>query len=126
MSNITSPEIDNIVLSGIIHNEKLPAPLVIVQNSLRQKAGCVRKPSSTLPPVGRHLGLGPLEDSPSRFSGPAYAQILPHTNSDGTWQLTDYPAALSILERACGDPNRVNNACVRVGLRTCLRPCADP
>jgi hypothetical protein len=46
----------------------------------------------------------------SRLSGPAYSQVLPHINSDGSCQLSDYPDILGILERAYGDPNRVNNA----------------
>jgi hypothetical protein len=46
----------------------------------------------------------------SRLSGPAYSQVLPHINSDGTCRLTDYPDILGILERAYGDPNRINNA----------------
>jgi hypothetical protein len=46
----------------------------------------------------------------SRLSGPAYSQILPYINLDGTCRLSDYPDILTILERAYGDPNRVNNA----------------
>jgi hypothetical protein len=46
----------------------------------------------------------------SRLVGPAYSQILPHINRDGTCRLADYPDILGILERAYGDPNRINNA----------------
>jgi hypothetical protein len=46
----------------------------------------------------------------SRLSGPAYSQILPYINRDGTCRLPDYPELLNLLERAYGDPNRINNA----------------
>lgn len=46
----------------------------------------------------------------SRLAGPAYSQILPHINRDGTCRLSDYSDILGILERAYGDPNRINNA----------------
>jgi hypothetical protein len=45
----------------------------------------------------------------NRLEGPAYAQILPYI-LDGECQLPDYTDVLRILERAYGDPNRVNNA----------------
>ena len=45
----------------------------------------------------------------NRLEGPAYAQILPYI-LDGECQLPDYPDVLRVLERAYGDPNRVNNA----------------
>lgn len=46
----------------------------------------------------------------SRLAGPAYSQILPHINRDGTCRLSDHSDVLGILERAYGDPNRINNA----------------
>lgn len=45
----------------------------------------------------------------SRLSGAAYAQILPYIRG-GVCQLADYQEILDILDRAFGDPNRVNNA----------------
>lgn len=45
----------------------------------------------------------------NRLEGQAYAQILPFI-MEGECQLPDYPDVLRILERAYGDPNRVNNA----------------
>jgi hypothetical protein len=44
----------------------------------------------------------------NRLSGNPYAQILPYIR-DGVCQLSDYPQVLKILERAYGDPNRVQN-----------------
>lgn len=46
----------------------------------------------------------------SRLKGLAYAQILPYTRH-GACQLDDYEKILNKLERAFGDPNRVQNAC---------------
>lgn len=45
----------------------------------------------------------------NRLKGPPYAQILPYIHR-GICQLTDYEEILDILDRAFGDPNRVNNA----------------
>jgi hypothetical protein len=45
----------------------------------------------------------------NRLEGQAYAQILPFI-LEGECQLSDYPDVLRVLERAYGDPNRVNNA----------------
>lgn len=45
----------------------------------------------------------------NRLEGQAYAQILPFI-LEGECQLLDYPDVLRVLERAYGDPNRVNNA----------------
>jgi hypothetical protein len=45
----------------------------------------------------------------SRLSGSPYAQILPYIRQ-GVCQLPDYEDILNILDRAFGDPNRVNNA----------------
>lgn len=45
----------------------------------------------------------------NRLEGEAYAQILPFI-LEGECQLTDYPDVLRVLERAYGDPNRINNA----------------
>ncbi len=45
----------------------------------------------------------------NRLKGPPYAQILPYIK-DGECQLSDYDEVLRILDRAFGDPNRVNNA----------------
>lgn len=45
----------------------------------------------------------------SRLSGTPYAQILPYIK-DGACCLPDYGDILDILERAYGDPNRVNTA----------------
>ena len=45
----------------------------------------------------------------SRLSGQPYAQILPYIHR-GVCQLNDYEDILDILDRAFGDPNRVNNA----------------
>jgi hypothetical protein len=44
----------------------------------------------------------------SRLSGTPYSQILPYIQN-GVCQLDDYPEILKILERAYGDPNRVQN-----------------
>jgi hypothetical protein len=44
----------------------------------------------------------------SRLSGTPYSQILPYIRN-GVYQLDDYPEVLKILERAYGDPNRVQN-----------------
>jgi hypothetical protein len=44
----------------------------------------------------------------SRLSGTPYSQILPYIRN-GICQLDDYPEVLKILERAYGDPNRVQN-----------------
>jgi hypothetical protein len=44
----------------------------------------------------------------NRLTGTPYSQILPYIR-DGVCQLTDYPQVLQILERAYGDPNRVQN-----------------
>jgi hypothetical protein len=44
----------------------------------------------------------------SRLSGTPYSQILPYIR-DGVCQLDNYPEILKILERAYGDPNRVQN-----------------
>ncbi|VTO86832.1 unnamed protein product [Fusarium graminearum] len=44
-----------------------------------------------------------------RLSGRAYAQVLPHIKL-GECQLPDYPDIIDLLERAFGDPNRINNA----------------
>lgn len=45
----------------------------------------------------------------NRLKGQPYAQILPYIQK-GICQLPDYEDILSILDRAFGDPNRVNNA----------------
>lgn len=45
----------------------------------------------------------------NRLRGAPYAQILPHIKR-GICQLKDYEDILDILDRAFGDPNRVNNA----------------
>lgn len=45
----------------------------------------------------------------SRLAGQPYSQILPYIQ-DGVCQLPDYHNILDILERAFGDPNRINNA----------------
>lgn len=45
----------------------------------------------------------------SRLKDVAYAQILPYIKK-GVCSLNDYQDILDILERAFGDPNRVNNA----------------
>lgn len=45
----------------------------------------------------------------NRLSGNPYNQVLPYISS-GVCQLPDYEDILRILERAYGDPNRVNNA----------------
>jgi hypothetical protein len=45
----------------------------------------------------------------NRLTGVPYAQALPYIRY-GVCQLSDYPDILDILERAYGDPNRVNNA----------------
>ena len=45
----------------------------------------------------------------NRLKGAPYAQILPHIKR-GICQLNDYEDILDTLERAFGDPNRVNNA----------------
>jgi hypothetical protein len=45
----------------------------------------------------------------NRLAGTPYAQVLPYIR-DGVCQLSDYKDILLILERAYGDPNRVNNA----------------
>jgi hypothetical protein len=44
----------------------------------------------------------------NRLTGTPYSQILPYIR-DGVCQLADYPQVLQILERAYGDPNRVQN-----------------
>jgi hypothetical protein len=44
----------------------------------------------------------------SRLSGTPYSQILPYIR-DGVCRLDDYSEILKILERAYGDPNRVQN-----------------
>lgn len=44
-----------------------------------------------------------------RLAGRAYAQVLPHIKA-GECQLADYPDIIDLLERAFGDPNRINNA----------------
>nr|CEG03375.1 unnamed protein product [Fusarium acuminatum CS5907] len=44
-----------------------------------------------------------------RLTGRAYAQVLPHIRA-GECQLPDYPDIIDLLERAFGDPNRINNA----------------
>ena len=44
------------------------------------------------------------------LKGALYAQILPYIKK-GICQLKDYEDILDILDRAFGDPNRVNNAC---------------
>ncbi|KAH1269409.1 hypothetical protein KXW53_000867 [Aspergillus fumigatus] len=43
------------------------------------------------------------------LKGAPYAQILPYIKK-GICTLNDYQDILDILERAFGDPNRVNNA----------------
>lgn len=45
----------------------------------------------------------------SRLMGQPYAQILPYIVK-GICRLSDYEAILELLDRAFGDPNRVNNA----------------
>jgi hypothetical protein len=45
----------------------------------------------------------------NRLSGNPYNQVLPHIQK-GVCQLRDYEEILQLLERAYGDPNRVNNA----------------
>ncbi|CBF82237.1 hypothetical protein AN5254.2 [Aspergillus nidulans FGSC A4] len=45
----------------------------------------------------------------NRLKGAPYAQILPYVKK-GICQLKDYEDILDILDRAFGDPNRVNNA----------------
>jgi hypothetical protein len=45
----------------------------------------------------------------SRLEGPAYAQVLPYIK-DGVVNLLDFQDGLQILDRAFGDPNRINNA----------------
>lgn len=45
----------------------------------------------------------------NRLKGGPYAQILPYIKK-GICQLKDYEEILQILDRAFGDPNRVNNA----------------
>jgi hypothetical protein len=45
----------------------------------------------------------------NRLKGPPYAQILPYIRK-GICQLEDYDKILDVLDRAFGDPNRVNNA----------------
>ena len=45
----------------------------------------------------------------NRLSGTPYAQVLPYIRH-GVCQLSDYSAILHILERAYGDPNRIDNA----------------
>jgi hypothetical protein len=49
----------------------------------------------------------------SRLSGTPYAQVLPYIK-DGACCLPDYGDILDILERAYGDPNRVNTARTRL------------
>jgi hypothetical protein len=44
----------------------------------------------------------------SRLARTPYSQILPYIRN-GICQLKDYPEVLKILERAYGDPNRVQN-----------------
>ncbi|KAG8672828.1 hypothetical protein FPOAC1_006120 [Fusarium poae] len=44
-----------------------------------------------------------------RLKGRAYAQVLPHIKA-GECQLPDYQDIIDLLERAFGDPNRINNA----------------
>lgn len=45
----------------------------------------------------------------NRLKGAPYDQVLPYIR-EGTCQLKDYDQILDILDRAFGDPNRVNNA----------------
>lgn len=45
----------------------------------------------------------------NRLKGQPYAQILPYIK-DGVCTLNDYDEMLKILDRAFGDPNRINNA----------------
>jgi hypothetical protein len=45
----------------------------------------------------------------NRLSGDPYAQILPYIKK-GVCQLPDYEDILTLLDRAFGDPNRINNA----------------
>lgn len=45
----------------------------------------------------------------SRLRGDPYAQVLPHIRN-GVCQLKDYDEILDLLDRAFGDPNRINNA----------------
>jgi len=45
----------------------------------------------------------------SRLKGQPYAQILPYIVK-GVCRLPDYEAILDLLDRAFGDPNRINNA----------------
>lgn len=45
----------------------------------------------------------------NRLKGAPYAQVLPYIHR-GVCQLKDYDQILDILDRAFGDPNRVNNA----------------
>jgi hypothetical protein len=45
----------------------------------------------------------------NRLSGDPYAQVLPYIK-EGVCQLPDYKDILTLLDRAFGDPNRVNNA----------------
>ncbi|KXL51081.1 MAG: hypothetical protein FE78DRAFT_126726, partial [Acidomyces sp. 'richmondensis'] len=49
----------------------------------------------------------------SRLSSTPYAQILPYIK-DGACCLPDYGDILDILERAYGDPNRVNIARIKL------------
>ncbi|VTO92596.1 unnamed protein product [Fusarium graminearum] len=51
------------------------------------------------------------------LSGRAYAQVLPHIKL-GECQLPDYPDIIDLLERAFGDPNRIDNARTKL---FCLR-----
>ncbi|KKF92082.1 Protein FAM127C [Ceratocystis platani] len=45
----------------------------------------------------------------NRLKGPAYALILPYIQ-DGECLLPDYDAILKVLDRAYGDPDKVNRA----------------
>ena len=45
----------------------------------------------------------------NRLSDSPYAQVLPYIK-DGLCELSDYHEILAILDRAYGDPNRINNA----------------
>ena len=46
----------------------------------------------------------------NRLSSNPYTQILPYIKK-GVYQLPDYKDILTLLDRAFGNPNRINNAC---------------
>jgi TolA-binding protein len=94
-----------------VRSDKLPDPDVFVgdrkdlRRFLSQVSQKLRVNANRYPTPAARLAY-----VSSRLSGPAYSQVLPHINSDGTCRLADYPDILGILERAYGDPNRINNA----------------